>query len=71
MTDFKLRTDVQMCKGDSRDSNLALVNVDFAEPAGEPWQAGAGEVVDAVDAGRPILTFVSGALVDVDLAVHT
>ena len=46
MTDFKLRTDVQVCKGDSRDSNLALVDVDFAEPAGEPRKARAGEVVD-------------------------
>ena len=60
-----------MCKGDSRDSNLALVDVDLGERAGEPWQAGAGEVVDAVDAGRPVLAFVGGALVDVDLAVHT
>jgi len=50
---------------------LAFVNVDLTVASSETRQAGAGVVVDAINAGGAIQAGVGLALVNVDLAVHT
>lgn len=43
----------------------------FAVAACVPWGAGAGVVVDAVNAGGAVCTRAPGTLVDVDLTAQT